>query len=182
MRTSVNVPENVLAEFDAVWQAEGLASRSRAIREAMQEYVESHSRLEATAGEIAAVVAFDYQHDPVIRDLHTVQHEFQDVITTTSHVHQGDWCLETVFCRGSAGRVRRLVYRLRDFDAVARVSVLSLSTDTGQEHHAEDQHGTADDPEAAEESEPTGDPATTDESEPTGDPATTDDHDPGSTE
>jgi CopG family nickel-responsive transcriptional regulator len=142
MRTSLNVPEDVLAEFDAVWQAEGLASRSRAIREAMQEYVESHSRLEATTGEIAAVVAFDYEHDPVIRDLHTVQHEFQDVITTTSHVHQGDWCLETVFCRGSAGRVRRLVYRLRDFDAVARVSVLSLATDTGDGHHG---HGGVED-------------------------------------
>ena len=130
--------EDTLAEFDAVWQAEGLASRSRAIREAMQEYVESHSRLEATTGDIAAVVAFDYEHDPVIRDLHTVQHEFQDVVTTTSHVHQGDWCLETVFCRGPAGRVRRLVYRLRDFDAVARVSVLSLSTDGREEHHGHD--------------------------------------------
>jgi CopG family nickel-responsive transcriptional regulator len=104
----------------------------------MQEYVESHSRLEATTGGIAAVVAFDYEHEPVIRELHTVQHEFQDVITTTSHVHQGDWCLETVFCRGSAGRVRRLVYRLRDFDAVARVSVLSLSTDADHEHPERD--------------------------------------------
>ncbi|QZP38695.1 CopG family ribbon-helix-helix protein [Halobaculum magnesiiphilum] len=126
MRTSLNVPDDALAEFDAVAEAEGFDSRSRALREAMAEYVERHTRLEDAAGEVAAVVAFDYVHDEVIRDLHGVQHDYQDVITTTSHVHQGEWCLETVFCRGDADRVRELVYRLRDFDAVRRVRVLSL--------------------------------------------------------
>ncbi|QZX98612.1 CopG family ribbon-helix-helix protein [Halobaculum rubrum] len=126
MRTSLNVPDDALAEFDAVAEAEGFDSRSRALREAMAEYVERHTRLEEAAGEVAAVVAFDYVHDEVIRDLHGVQHDYQDVITTTSHVHQGEWCLETVFCRGDAARVRELVYRLRDFDAVRRVRVLSL--------------------------------------------------------
>lgn len=127
MRTSLNVPDDLLSEFDAVRETEGLESRSRAVREAMQEYIERHSRLEEASGDIAAVVAFDYEHEPVIRALHDVQHAFQDVITSTTHVHQGEWCLETVFCRGSAARVRELVYRLRDFDAVRRVSVLSLS-------------------------------------------------------
>ncbi|MFC6786196.1 CopG family ribbon-helix-helix protein [Halobaculum halobium] len=126
MRTSLNVPDDALAEFDAVADAEGFDSRSRAVREAMAEYVERHTRLEDAAGEVAAVVAFDYVHDEVIRALHGVQHDYQDVITTTSHVHQGEWCLETVFCRGDAARVRELVYRLRDFDAVRRVRVLSL--------------------------------------------------------
>ncbi|GAA0208985.1 CopG family ribbon-helix-helix protein [Halobaculum roseum] len=126
MRTSLNVPDDALAEFDAVAEAEGFDSRSRALREAMAEYVERHTRLEDAAREVAAVVAFDYVHDEVIRDLHGVQHDYQDVITTTSHVHQGEWCLETVFCRGDADRVRELVYRLRDFDAVRRVRVLSL--------------------------------------------------------
>ncbi|QLG61640.1 CopG family ribbon-helix-helix protein [Halorarum salinum] len=126
MRTSLNVPDGALAEFDAVAEAEGFESRSRAVREAMAEYVERHSRLEEATGEVAAVIAFDYVHDEVIRELHDVQHEYGDVITTTSHVHQEGWCLETVFCRGDVGRVRELVYRLRDFDAVRRVRVLSL--------------------------------------------------------
>lgn len=128
MRTSLNVPDDVLAEFDAVWESEGLDSRSRAIREAMLEYVESHTRLEEAEGDIAAVVAFDYEHEAVIRELHTVQHDFEDVIEATSHTHHGHWCFEVAFCDGPAERVRRLVYRLRDFDAVRRVSVLSLTT------------------------------------------------------
>ncbi|MFC7078818.1 CopG family ribbon-helix-helix protein [Halorussus caseinilyticus] len=129
MRTSLNVPDEVLAAFDETWQAEGLDSRSRAIREAMREYVESHAELEAAEGEVMAVLAFDYEHDDVIHDLHSVQHEFGEVITATSHVHRGEWCMETAFCEGPAEEVRQLVYRLRDFDAVARVKVMVLGAD-----------------------------------------------------
>lgn len=128
MRTSFNIPDELLAEFDDTWQAEGFDSRSRAVREAMQEYIEAHAELEAVDGEVAAVLAFDYEHEPVIEQLHTIQHEFQDVITTTSHTHEGEWCLETIFCRGPADRVRTLLYRLRDFDAVGRVKMMLLRT------------------------------------------------------
>lgn len=126
MRTSFNIPDEMLAEFDETWQAEGLESRSRAVREAMEEYIEAHTELDALSGEVLALVAFDYEHAAVIRELHDVQHDFQDVITSTSHVHAGEWCLETVFCQGPADRVRELVYALRDFDGVSRVKTTLL--------------------------------------------------------
>jgi CopG family nickel-responsive transcriptional regulator len=126
MRTSLNVPREVLDAFDTTWQTEGLESRSRAAREAMQEYTERHTQLEAIEGEAVATVAFDYEHTLVIGDLHTVQHDFEDIINTMQHMHHGEWCLETIFCTGSADRVRELVYHLRDFDAVGRVNVMFL--------------------------------------------------------
>ena len=129
MRTSFNVPDELVAEFDRVWQEEGLDNRSRAVREAMQEYIESHSRLEDLAGEVVALVAFDYRHHDVIEDLHGVQHQYQDVILNTSHTHQGGWCLESLFCRGAVDRVRELSYRLRDFDGVRRVKVMVIRDD-----------------------------------------------------
>ena len=131
MRTSFNIPDEVVEEFDRVWHDEGLENRSRAVREAMQEYIESHSRLEATSGEVVALVGFDYRHHEVIRELHAVQHDYQDVILNTSHTHQGDWCLESLFCRGSAERIRDLTYRLRDFDAVRRVKVMVIRDEVG---------------------------------------------------
>ncbi|WP_144797499.1 CopG family ribbon-helix-helix protein [Halorubrum depositum] len=126
MRTSVNVPADLRDEFDRVWREEGLDNRSRAVREAMREYVESHARLESMTGEVVALVGFDYRHHDVIRELHGVQHAYQDVILNTSHTHQGEWCLESLFCRGEAARVRDLSYRLRDFDAVSRVKVMVI--------------------------------------------------------
>ena len=126
MRTSFNIPDEVVDEFDRVWRAEGMENRSRAVREAMLEYIEAHTRLEDTTGEVVALVGFDYRHHDVIRDLHTVQHDYQDVILNTSHTHQGEWCLESLFCRGPADRVRELTYRLRDFDGVRRVKLMVI--------------------------------------------------------
>ena len=126
MRTSFSIPDDLLVAFDEVWQEEGIENRSRAVREAMQEFIEGHSRLEARSGEVVALVGFDYRHHDVIRELHAVQHEYQDVILNTSHTHQGEWCLESLFCRGDAERVRELTYRIRDFDAVRRVKVMLI--------------------------------------------------------
>ncbi|GAA0196169.1 hypothetical protein GCM10009000_007000 [Halobacterium noricense] len=92
----------------------------------MQEYIEGHACLEEAQGDIVAAVIFDYEHHDVIEELHTIQHAYQDVINTTSHVHQGEWCLETVFCTGEAARIRQLVYQIRDFDAVGRVKLMLL--------------------------------------------------------
>ena len=126
MRTSFNIPDAVVEEFDQVWQDEGLDNRSRAVREAMQEYIESHSRLEDLSEDVIALVAFDYCHHEVIEELHGVQHEYQDVILSTSHTHQGEWCLESLFCQGTGERVRGLTYRLRDFDGVNRVKIMVI--------------------------------------------------------
>lgn len=126
MRTSLNIPQDELDMFDSIWEAEGLESRSRAVREALHEYIERHTQIEQIEGDVVAAIAFDYEHTLIIGELHTIQHEFEDVIGTTQHTHQGDWCLETVFCEGSATRIRNLVYQLRDFDAVGRVNVMFL--------------------------------------------------------
>ncbi|MFC7028977.1 CopG family ribbon-helix-helix protein [Halomicroarcula sp. GCM10025324] len=126
MRTSFNIPDAVVDEFDQVWQEEGMENRSRAVREAMLEYIERHSRLEAATDEVVALIGFDYRYHDVIEAVHSVQHEYQDVILNTSHTHQGEWCLESLFCRGDAARVRGLTYRLRDFDRVRRVKIMSI--------------------------------------------------------
>ena len=89
VRTSFNVPDDLVEEFDRVWREEGIENRSRAVREAMREYVESYARLESTSGEVVALLGFDYRHHDVIEPLHSVQHEYQDVICNTSHTHQG---------------------------------------------------------------------------------------------
>ncbi|MEF8842967.1 MAG: CopG family transcriptional regulator [Haloarculaceae archaeon] len=126
MRTSFNIPDTVVDEFDRVWQDERLDNRSRAVREAMHEHIESHPRLEDLSEGVIALVAFDYRHHEVIGELHAVQHEYQDVILNTSHTHQGEWCLESLFCQGVGELVRELTYRLRDFDGVNRVKLMMI--------------------------------------------------------
>ncbi len=52
--------------------------------------------------------------------------DYQEVILNTSHTHQGEWCLESLFCQGAGERVRELTYRLRDFDGVNRVKIMVI--------------------------------------------------------
>lgn len=134
VRTSLSVPDDLLAEFDEVWQEQGIGSRSRALREAMLEYVEAHTRLAEAEGNLVALVGFDYQHDGAIGELHGVQHDYQDVVINTSHTHQGERCLESLFCRGDATRVRNLTDELRDFDAVRRVKVMVIPDAADHDH------------------------------------------------
>lgn len=126
MRTSLAVPAEILRPFDETWEREGLDSRSRAIREAMSEYVERHRTIEDLQGDVVGLVAFDYVHDRVVERLHELQHDYQDVIVSTSHSHQDAWCLETLFVEGSAERIRQLIYRLMNFDDVRRVRPMFL--------------------------------------------------------
>lgn len=137
MRTSLNIPEDQLAKFDDVWQSQGISSRSRAVREAMLEYIESHQDLAAMTGTVAAVVVFDYLYEDVVEDIHRIQHGFDELIIASSHVHRGHWCLETVHCTGSADDVLELVNRLRNFDEIRRVKVMVIDADegTGDSHH-----------------------------------------------
>lgn len=135
VRTSLNIPQGVLDAFDRTWQEQGLESRSRAGREAIHEYIERHTSLEDIDGDVVATVSFDYEHTLVIGELHEIQHEFGDVISTTHHMHQGEWCLESIFCAGPAEQIRQLVYELRDFDAVGRVNVTFMQPTSGSSDH-----------------------------------------------
>lgn len=56
--------------------------RSRAVREVIQEYTKRHTRLEAIESDAVATVVFDYEQTLVIGDLHTVQHDFEEIINT----------------------------------------------------------------------------------------------------
>lgn len=137
MRTSLNIPEDQLAQFDQIWQSQGMNSRSRAVREAMLEYIESHQDLAEMTGTVAAVVVFDYSYDDVVEEIHRIQHDFDDLVHATSHVHHGHWCLETVHCTGTPENILELMNRLRNFDEIRRVKLMVIDSGDDENHHHE---------------------------------------------
>lgn len=58
--------------------------------------------------------------------MHSIQHEYQDMILNTSHPHQEEWCLESLFCRGDTERIRELSDQLRNFDGIQRLKVIVI--------------------------------------------------------
>lgn len=134
MRTSLNIPEEQLEQFDQIWRAQGISSRSRAVREAMLEYVESHQSVENMSGTVAAVIVFDYIFDAAIKDIYEIQHEYEHIVLASNHVHHGDWCLETIHCTGDAGDVGDFINRLRNFDDIRRVKLMVVEESSDDEH------------------------------------------------
>jgi len=60
----------------------------------MQESIEAHTRVEDIESGVVVAIAFDDAHEASSR-ASTTCNTTQDAITTTNHIHEGEWCLET---------------------------------------------------------------------------------------
>lgn len=123
MRLSLSLPDRLVRSFDAVARAKGYPSRSKAAREALEDFLQKHQQLGELSGEITCVVTFSYPHGRRLEAHVTeLQHRSGDVVTSTSHVHRGERCLEVVFLQGTADDVRRFIASLSGLKGVGRVA------------------------------------------------------------
>jgi len=61
-----------------------------------------------------------------VSDVLAVPRDSEDELLNTSHTHQREWCLESLFCQGAGEHVQELTNRLRDFDGVNRVKIMVI--------------------------------------------------------
>jgi CopG family nickel-responsive transcriptional regulator len=123
MRVSLSLPEGLLRQFDGVVRAQGYPSRSEAAREALEDFLLKHRHLGRLTGDISCVVTFSYPHGKRLEGQITeLQHRFGKVVTSTSHVHRGEKCLEVVFLQGRAEEIREFVGRLSALKRVGHVA------------------------------------------------------------
>ncbi len=123
MRVSLSVPGSLMADFDAVIRAEGYPSRSGAAREAIEDFLQKHRQLRQLSGEISCVVTFSYPHGKRLEgEITDLQHRFGKLVTSTSHVHRGEKCLEVVFLQGIAQEVLQFIGDLSRLRRVGHVA------------------------------------------------------------
>ncbi len=112
-----------MRDLDTIVLAKGYPSRSEAAREAILDFLQKHRQLEELTGEVSCVVTFSYPHGKQLEGHITdLQHRFGKVVTSTSHVHRGERCLEVVFLQGMAEEVRRFVSNLSRLKRVGHVA------------------------------------------------------------
>ncbi|ELY97799.1 CopG family transcripitonal regulator [Natrialba aegyptia DSM 13077] len=89
---SVSMPEELLNQIDQFADNHGYTGRSEVLREASRNLLGEFEdkKLEDIEGDVVVIIAFNYEHEAVIEEIHDVQHQFQDVITTTDHIHEGE--------------------------------------------------------------------------------------------
>ena len=127
-RFGVSLEKKLLDKFDVLIRERKCTNRSEALRDLIREELVKKRWEEDT--EIAGAITFVYDHHKreLLNRIIDIQHNFQDIIVSTQHIHldHGN-CLEIVAVRGNARKVERVADMLRSVKGV-RYSTLSMSS------------------------------------------------------
>jgi CopG family nickel-responsive transcriptional regulator len=113
-RFSISLPHPLLDQLDQMSREKGYDNRSLAIADMIRDSLVEH-RQKFVSEEIAGTITLVYDHhkhnlQSVLTD---IQHDHEDVIISTVHVHLDHQnCLEVILVRGKAGPIRKIADEL----------------------------------------------------------------------
>ena len=130
-RLSVSLPSSLVREFDAVWHSMKYTNRSKAVHDAIQNYITEHKWMQEEEGELigALVLLYYFDKPALLNTIMQIQHEFESVIASSMHVHMTqDKCLEILAVKGSAEHMKSLMQKLMAQKGVkqARLAAITL--------------------------------------------------------
>lgn len=129
-RISLSLPKKLLKEFDSLSHLTGQPNRSKAVSQAMREFVSSRRWDVTSRGQVPGVILLTYDHHSrgVNKALTELQHEYPDVVSATMHLHLSKHtCLEIIAFKGSGDRVRALAKMLQSQKGVLDVKLVTSS-------------------------------------------------------
>jgi CopG family nickel-responsive transcriptional regulator len=109
-RFSISAPKEILDEFDVVTKQVGY-DRSKAIQQAMKNFLTDHKWTQSKTKKVAGVVIFVYNHEIIGLDdvLTDIQHRYSSIINSTLHLHLGhEDCLQIVAVKGPSKKIQKL--------------------------------------------------------------------------
>lgn len=132
VRFGVSLDDTLLKKFDRYIREKNYSNRSEAFRDLIrQELVKKEWD---TGTEIAGAVTliYDHHHRELLNKITDLQHDHQEVILSTQHVHLDHAnCLEIIAVRGKAQKVRKLAEMLKAVKGIKH-GTLSMSS-TGKD-------------------------------------------------
>ncbi len=120
VRFSVSIEESLLDGFDRYCKKEQFATRSEAVRQLIRDRLTAWS-WEKGAAEVAGTLTLVYDHHraQLIDRLTRIQHDHNDLIVSTTHIHLShDLCLEVIILRGPANRVQKIASQLKGLKGI----------------------------------------------------------------
>jgi CopG family transcriptional regulator, nickel-responsive regulator len=133
MRISMSLPKKLLNDFDEVLTDRGYNSRSKGIRDALQDYIVRYNWMKQVEGERVGIISviYDHHYTGVMEDLTDIQHQFRDFVSATMHIHMTEKnCLDVIVVRGDGQKIRDLTEKIMRLKGVEHVK-LTTTTDAG---------------------------------------------------
>ncbi|MFW9922254.1 MAG: nickel-responsive transcriptional regulator NikR [Candidatus Thorarchaeota archaeon] len=122
-RTGISLEPTLLLEFDKWLENKGFPNRSEGIRylirEKLDEEVLNVNPHSVVVGSLTYI--FDHHGFDCSLKLIEVQHDFEELIISTTHVHiTHELCLETIFLKGKQEEVKKLAENILSMKGVLK--------------------------------------------------------------
>jgi CopG family transcriptional regulator, nickel-responsive regulator len=131
MRISMSLPRKLLEEFDEILQDRGYNSRSKGIRDALEDYIIRYQWMNEMEGERMGTIAviFEYQYTGVLKDLADIQHDFRKQVTAVMRTEIGEkYCQEIIVVKGDVKDIRDLTEKIKSLKGVEHVKLTSTAS------------------------------------------------------
>jgi CopG family nickel-responsive transcriptional regulator len=125
-RYSFTLPNNLIDEIEKIGNSLEM-NRSMVVREALSNWVLENTKKLHLVGPGIGISSYIYDHHDtrVVGDIMRIQHNFDDLISSTTHIHLNhDKCFEIAILKGELGKLKVLNDTLRGIKGVSFFSGL----------------------------------------------------------
>jgi CopG family nickel-responsive transcriptional regulator len=129
VRFSVSVENDLLKKFDEYLRKEQFATRSEAVRQLIHDRLMTRA-WEQGQDEVAGTLTLVYDHHrtQLGEKLAQLQHDHNDLIVATTHVHlTHDVCLEVIILRGPAQRLQQIAAQLKGLKGIYKGELVTAN-------------------------------------------------------
>ena len=143
MRISMSLPKKLLEDFDDVLKSRGYQSRSKGIRDALQDYILRYQWMNEMEGERIGVITiiYDHHYTGVMENLADIQHAYRETITASMHVHMTEkYCMEVIIVNGDVNLIREITEKMMKLKGVEHVKLTSTANSKNFSHKHEHNH------------------------------------------
>ncbi len=125
-RISISLPPTLLNLFEEVSSSMGYTERSRAIQEAMRNFISEFQWTKEPKSSGSAVILLIYNHevgglDEKITD---IQHKYRDLVSSTLHIHLDETkCLAVIVVKCSSVEVKKICGEFASLRGILQLKV-----------------------------------------------------------
>jgi CopG family nickel-responsive transcriptional regulator len=130
VRFSVSLPPTLVRELDEVWRNMQYVSRSKAVHDAIRNFISEYKWMHKEAEKIVGAIVMLYYVDKpgLLSKIMQVQHKFENVVSSTMHIHlTQNKCLEIIAVKGDTKEVRRLTQALITKKGVKQLKLIAIA-------------------------------------------------------
>ena len=125
-RFGVSIEKKLLEKFDSYIKSKDYQNRSEALRDMIRKELVDSQWTESGGGEVAGaiIIVYDHHQKELMDSLVNIQHDYQDIIISSQHVHlDHSTCLEVIVVKGKIAEVFELEAKLKVAKGVKHASL-----------------------------------------------------------